>query len=119
MPKPLVSTVLVRKIADAMNKVGKTEKTAVLNSLTDMERRCTSGTVAKLTDTGPIERHQVQQKLNRQQMLNRHKKLGIICCQGVTAINCNQLQLKIRDGDLLLHCGWTQLLPHHVSGQIL
>ena len=85
MPEPLVSTMLVRKIADAMNKVGKNEKTAVLNSLNDVERRCASETVAKLTETGPIERHQVQPKSNR------HKKLSIICWQGVTAIDCNQL----------------------------
>ena len=85
MPEPLVSTMVVRKIADAMNKVGKTEKTAVLNSLTDVERRCASGIVAKLTDTGLIERHQVQSKLNM------HRKLSIICCQGMTTIDCNPL----------------------------
>ena len=55
MPETLVFTMLVRKIADAMNKVGKNGKTAVLNSLNDVERRCGSGTIAKLTDTGPIE----------------------------------------------------------------
>ena len=51
MPETLVFTMLVRKIADAMNKVGKNEKTAVLNSLNDVERRCVSRTVAELADT--------------------------------------------------------------------